>query len=107
LVYVPANLASVPVLDGVAITGQIKKPGRYSLPAEGPMSIVDLVGRAGGFTDIAKSEDVTIARRAEQSREKTIIHVDVRAIIQRTGELRADDPSLMLHAGDLVYVPER
>src|SRR5690606_8924385 len=38
----------------VSISGQVKAPGRYLLPIESTFSIVELVTKAGGLTDIAK-----------------------------------------------------
>ena len=90
----------------VGISGQVKNPGRYLLPAEGTLSLAELVTRAGGFTDIAKGQDVLITHRGQSGGKKTITHVNVQAILHGDGELNADDPSLVLQPGDLIYVPE-
>jgi len=89
----------------VAISGMVKSPARYLLPPEGTMSVVELVTKAGGFTDIAKGSDVTIARTTPDGK-KTIIHVDVEDILKGKGKVKPDDPQLLLQPGDLVYVPE-
>ena len=52
----------------VSIQGQVKSPGRYPLPVESSMSVVDLVTRAGGFTDTAQGTAVrVILPRAPQA----------------------------------------
>ena len=42
----------------VTIGGQVKSPARYPLPLENPMTLLELVGKAGGFTDTAKGTAV-------------------------------------------------
>ena len=54
----------------VSITGMVKAPGRFPPPdRDGLFRVVDLVTKAGGFTDIAKGSDVeessAIPRAAE------------------------------------------
>lgn len=90
----------------VAISGMVKNPGRYLLPSEGTLSVVELVTKAGGFTDIAKGTDVLITHVGGPGGKKTVIHVDVKDILEGKGKMKADDPTLLLQAGDLVYVPE-
>ncbi len=46
----------------VSISGQVKAPGRYLLPIESTFSIVELVTKAGGLTDIAKGSSVIVTR---------------------------------------------
>lgn len=90
----------------VSIQGMVKNPGRYLLPNEGTMSVVELVTKAGGFTDIAKGTDVIITRNGGPGGKKSVQHVDVKDIIEGKSKLRPDDESLMLQPGDIVYVPE-
>src|SRR6185312_4406143 len=73
----------------VTITGQIRSPARYLLPSEGTLSVVELVTKAGGFTDIAKGQDVIISHRSGPDGKKTISHVDVAAILHGEGPLNA------------------
>jgi polysaccharide export outer membrane protein len=89
----------------VSIQGQVKSPGRFLLPTESTYSVVELVTKAGGFTDIAKGSDVTITHFAPDGK-KTVRKVDVQSIIQGKGNGKAQDSSLMLEPGDIVYVPE-
>ena len=89
----------------VSIQGQVKEPGRFLLPTESTYSVVELVTKAGGFTDIAKGSDVTITHFTPDGK-KTVRKVDVESIIQGKNTGKAQDSSLMLEPGDIVYVPE-
>jgi polysaccharide export outer membrane protein len=89
----------------VSIQGQVKSPGRFLLPTESTYSVVELVTKAGGFTDIAKGNDVTITHFTPDGK-KTVRKVDVESIIQGKNSERAQDSTLMLEPGDIVYVPE-
>lgn len=90
----------------VSIHGMVKSPGRFLLPPEGTMSVVDLVTKAGGFTDIAKGTDVTITHTGLDGK-KTTVKVDVDSIIKGKKSAPTDGASLLLQPGDVVYVPER
>jgi polysaccharide export outer membrane protein len=89
----------------VSIQGQVRTPGRYPLPIETSMSVVDLVTKAGGFTDIANGNKVSITHFDLEG--KAHVHVvDVDAIIKGRVKASPDDQSLMLQPNDIVYVPE-
>jgi polysaccharide export outer membrane protein len=90
----------------VSIQGMVKNPGRYQLPPEGTYSVVDLVTKAGGFTDIAKGSEVTITHTGPDGK-KTSFRVDVDALIKGKKSPQSDGNSLLLQPGDVVYVPER
>lgn len=47
--------------SSVLISGEVKAPGRFSL-MEGPLTLVDLINRAGGPTQAAHQMDVVIRR---------------------------------------------
>jgi polysaccharide export outer membrane protein len=91
----------------VAISGQVKNPGRYTLPPEGTLSVVELVTKAGGFTDIANGANVEVSHAGnDASGKKSQIRINVQDILKGKGKVSPDDPSLLLQPGDLVYVPE-
>lgn len=91
-------------LREVLISGQVRSPGSYPLPAEAGMSVVELVAKAGGLTDLARGTGVTITRILP-SGEKQVNTVDLAALIRGKGDTKS--PSLQLEPGDLVFVPER
>jgi polysaccharide export outer membrane protein len=87
----------------VSIQGAVKSPGSFQLPNEGTWSVVELVTKAGGFTDIGKGSDVRITHANGGKTE----HIDVQGIITGKSSVKPDDDSLMLRPGDIVFVPEK
>jgi len=90
----------------VSILGQVRNPGKYALPVESTLTVVELVTRAGGFTDIGKGTEVRITRIGPDGQE-TNFTVDAESVIRGRGKSRVEDNSMLLEAGDIVYVPER
>lgn len=89
----------------VSIQGQIKSPGRYALPTESTFTVVELVTKAGGITDIGRGTAVNITRVLPDGTKQTFT-IDVDSIIKGR-KSRIDDNVLLLLPGDIVYVPER
>ena len=90
----------------VSIGGQIRNAGRYTLPIESTLTVVELVMKAGGITDIGKGTSVSITRILPDGTKK-VFNVDVDSIIKGKKGNNADDNNFLLQAGDYVYVPER
>jgi len=103
-----ANSASAPIPEAavrlVSIQGAVKNPGRYELPPGSAFSVIELLAKAGGFTDIAKGSDVRITHA---SGANSVQHVDVQGIITGKSDIAPYDDSLLLKPGDIVYVPEK
>jgi polysaccharide biosynthesis/export protein len=90
----------------VSIQGQIRNPGRYTLPIESTFTVVELVTKAGGITDIGKGSAVSVTRVLPDGSKKTFV-VDVDNVIKGKKDNKADDNTVLLLPGDIVYVPER
>jgi len=90
----------------VSIQGQVKSPGRYPLPIEQTMTLVELVTRAGGFTDVARGSAVRVTRVTPDGSTETFT-IDVQSLIRGRSRASAEDNALALQPGDIVYVPER
>lgn len=92
----------------VSIQGQVKNPGRYPLPIESSMSVVDLVTKAGGFTDTAQGTAVRITRILPDGSTR-VITLDVESLIKGRSDAKTneDNNALILEPDDIVYVPER
>lgn len=90
----------------VSIQGQIRSPGRYPLPIENSMTVLELVSRAGGFTDTAKGTAVNITRVSTDGK-KQVFTIDVDSLLRGKDRANINDNSLMLEPGDIVFVPER
>lgn len=90
----------------VSIQGMVRNPGRYPLPIEANMTVLELVTKAGGLTDTAKGTAITVTRISVDGK-KTVFTVDVESLIKGKDRAKATDNSLLLQPGDIVYVPER
>jgi polysaccharide export outer membrane protein len=90
----------------VSIQGQVRSPGRYPLPIETSMTVLELVTRAGGFTDTAKGTAVNVTRVSPDGK-KQVFTIDVDSLLKGKDRANINDNSLMLEPGDIVFVPER
>ena len=84
----------------VTLLGAVKSPGDYKLNEQEKLTLLQLIGRAGGFTNIAATDRVTIIRM-ENGKEQ-VIRVNVAAII-KSGDKAKD---IELKSGDIISVPE-
>lgn len=89
----------------VSISGAIRAPGRYGLPAESTLTITELVTKAQGFTDIAKGTAVTVTRVLPDGTKK-VFTIDVESLIKGKKSNRPNNEDILLLPGDNVYVPE-
>ena len=92
----------------VSIQGQVKNPGRYPLPIEASISVLDLVTKAGGFTDTAQGTAVKVTRIMPDGTTR-VITLDVERLIKGKSNAKTtgENESLLLQPDDIVYVPER
>ncbi|AOS46303.1 Polysaccharide biosynthesis/export protein [Lacunisphaera limnophila] len=90
----------------VSIQGRIRNAGRYTLPIESTLSVVELVTKAGGIDDIGKGSAVTVTRIMPDGSRK-VFTVDVDSVIKGKKDSKSDDSTMLLQPGDIVYVPER
>lgn len=90
----------------VSINGAVRSAGRYPYPAETVMTVLDLVTRAGGLSDIAKGSAVKVTRLGPDGSVAKVFVVDVDSVIKGRSS-KKEDTSLELEPGDVVFVPER
>jgi polysaccharide export outer membrane protein len=91
----------------VSIQGQIRNPGRWQLPPESTFTLVELVTKAGGITDIGKGTAVTVTRILPDGTKK-VFTIDVDSMIKgKKGSGKTGENIFLLQPGDIVYVPER
>lgn len=90
----------------VSIQGRIRNAGRYTLPIESTLTVVELVTKAGGIDDIGKGSAVTVTRILPDGTRK-VFTVDVDSVIKAKKDRQSDDATMLLQPGDIVYVPER
>jgi len=97
--FAQAPTVSVMVLkiesQKVSIIGSVGKPGAY--PLGSPMTVLELIARAGGLTEYAKSKDITIVRKKDGS----TLRFNYKDVI-RGKNLKQN---VYLENGDIVMVP--
>jgi polysaccharide export outer membrane protein len=79
----------------VSIVGQVAKQGAY--PLGSPMTVLDLIARAGGLTEFAKAKDIRIIRK----KDGKILKFNYKEVIR--GEKL--EQNVFLENGDTVLVP--
>jgi len=84
----------------VSLVGEVMKPGKYNLPEEKEMTLLEAIALAGGFTKDASIGAVRIMRK-ENGRQVTL-KVNVRDITVK-GRKEKD---VVLKPDDAIVVPE-
>ena len=93
------------VIQTVMVLGQVKKSGNLILPSDRVVDIVDVIGLADGFNDLAKESGVKVTRIMEDGvTQKTWDNIDVGAYMQ--GKKPRKD-ALVIQPGDIINVPMR
>lgn len=95
----PGDIIRVPSqTEGlVYVEGQVQRPGPYSLPTVGSLTLTRAIVAAGGLGDIAIPERVDITRFVGPDRQATV-RLNYRAIKEGT------QPDLYLRDGDMINV---
>jgi protein involved in polysaccharide export with SLBB domain len=81
----------------ISILGQVNKPGTFQY-VDG-MSIVEAISIAGGFTPMARPNDVTVTRVINGAEKQFLVPVEA------IGQGRTSN--FVLKSGDIVFVPQR
>ncbi|MCE9616182.1 MAG: polysaccharide export protein [Lentisphaerae bacterium] len=82
----------------VIVFGEVRTPGVFEIPPGEKLTLLQLVARAGGFTDIAAIDKVRIIRPAADGEET--IRVRVSELLQGK-----DHKDVDLQPGDVMIVP--
>jgi protein involved in polysaccharide export with SLBB domain len=82
----------------VYVAGQVNKPGMINLV--GPLTALQAVALAEGFTDVARTGEVVVIRRGQDNRPVATT-VDLKSV-SNGSDPKAD---LLLQPYDIVYVP--
>jgi polysaccharide export outer membrane protein len=95
----------------VFLSGSVNRKGPYVLPPEvEAMNVVEVIARAGGFTDIARKDKIFITRtfynELGEVKDTKTYEVNVEAL--STGTLDQDSSKrFWIYPGDRIEVPER
>jgi len=84
----------------VYVLGEVKNPGSYALPTEAPLTVIEAITLAGGFTQYAAKDRTRIIRKSKT--ESTTLPIDISAIM-KGGDKSKD---IKLRPNDVVYIPE-
>lgn len=82
--------------QSVVVSGEVRTPNRQPLTSV-PLSLIEAVNAAGGFTDAADLRSVTVQRRGQ------VYRVDLQGFL--SGGLTQNNP--ILRNGDVVSLPRR
>lgn len=81
----------------VSVFGQVRKPG--TLPFVDGMTVVEAISQAGGFTEMARKNAVTVTRKGGPNSKKFTVPVE------SIGEGKA--ANFFMRPGDTIFVPRR
>lgn len=84
----------------VYVLGQVKKPTSIAIPPEKPLTVLEAITSAGGFTDVASPSRVKVLRMKNGKQES--IEVDV-SQITKEGNKALD---IELEPSDVVFIPQ-
>lgn len=92
----------------VSIQGQVKNPGRVSLPIETATTLSEIISRVQGFTDTAKGTAVRVTRILPDGTTR-VFEVDVEDVMKgkEKNKAKVEAANMVLEPGDIIYVPER
>jgi hypothetical protein len=95
----PGDVIRVPVpASGVVyVGGQVARPGTFTLPPTGKLTLLRCIDAAGGLSQLGIPERVDLTRMIGKDREATI-RLNMRAIAERT------QPDVILKADDRINV---
>jgi polysaccharide export outer membrane protein len=99
IVIRPGDVLRVPVAASgvVYVAGQVARPGTFTLPPQGKLTLLRVIDAAGGLSQLGIPERVDLTRIIGSNREATI-QLNMRAIAEKT------QPDVILKADDRINV---
>ena len=85
----------------VVVLGEVRKPGVYPLPFGEKMTLLQAIAGAGGFTDLASPDRVSLVRRLPDGGQTTL-KIRVSDLLGGRGK----QPDLPLEPNDVIMVPQ-
>lgn len=85
----------------IVLMGEVKKPGVYPLPFGGKMTLLQAIAGAGGFTDLASPDRVSLVRRLPDGGQTTL-KIRVSDLLGGKGK----QPDVPLEPNDVIMVPQ-
>ena len=81
------------------ILGQVVKPGSYRIPSQGAFTLLEALGRGGGYTRIANPANVTIKRQS--GGRETLLRINAKNLAKES----SGKPFVIL-PGDIITIGE-
>ncbi|MEY2597880.1 MAG: hypothetical protein RLZZ142_139, partial [Verrucomicrobiota bacterium] len=81
------------------VLGQVNRPGTFDFPDDSPLSLLEAIGMAGGYTRIANASKISLKRQTPNGEQ----------IFRLNGKKMASDPDaprFELQSGDTIVVEE-
>jgi protein involved in polysaccharide export with SLBB domain len=82
------------------VLGQVNRPGTFEMPDEGPLSLLEAIGMAGGYSRIANPSKVTLKRTSSDGSEQ-IFRLDAKRMARESSIA-----PFHLKTGDTIVVEE-
>ena len=84
----------------ISVIGEVNNPGKYDMPQEKDMTLLEGIALSGGFTEDADINNTTVIRMINGERQ--LVKIRVRDITEK-GRKEED---IVLKADDIVFIPE-
>lgn len=94
------DIVFIPKRFFLSVMGEVKNPGKFDMPTERSITLLEAIAMAGGFTkdaDLGKTKIMRI-----ENGEKTTIVINIKDITEKNEK----DKDIVLQADDIVFVPE-
>ena len=85
----------------VVVLGEVAKPGVYPLPFGEKMTLLQAIAGAGGFTELASPDRVSLVRRRPDGGQTTL-KIRVSDLLGGKGK----QPDVPLEPNDVIMVPQ-
>ena len=85
----------------IVLMGEVAKPGVYPLPFGGQMTLLQAIAGAGGFTELASPDRVSLVRRLPDGGQTTL-KIRVSDLLGGKGK----QPDVPLEPNDVIMVPQ-
>jgi polysaccharide export outer membrane protein len=90
----------------VIVSGKVNIQGRQEIPPDSEFTIKELIFKAGGFSDTARSKEVKVTRILPDGTLK-VFTLDVDSAIKGRVNATTKDAGFVMEPDDTVYVPEK
>jgi len=84
--------------SSVVILGEVKTPGVHPIPLDEPVTLLQAIAKAGGFTALARVNSVTITRTVNGKEHS------IRARVARM--IAGEESDITLEPNDVIMVPQ-